>query len=340
MLQWSALTQPPKLRMTEAPKYNEEAADLPCVSLRSKSKSSSSNNNKSTPLAHSPMPRTIIDLLARQVFITMPAKAAGSSLKEFAKKCVKRNDPDNFINNPTLVRNFLTISSELPSIIASHLYVGDEPLLDLIKHASFRDTIIIYVHREETERLLAGIKQVLSDLVCEKVTCKIGVDVLTEFNMYSNRTHCILDERPVVSLIEKRVHEIGMGAPEILTCRTYDSIKENAPNMLFMNYKQANKLQRVLANHHCPELLAEGGVVEANLASQKSRTVFLRLSNTKEHRIVDLDTWLSNKRGLLEWSLKLKRNTSCQAKTKHMEDDLFACPEQILEVDPAVVNKW
>ena len=40
-----------------------------------------------------------------------------------------------------------------------------------------------------------------------------------------------------------------------------------------------------------------------------------------------LDAWLHAKGDLLEWSLKLRKNATCQAKTKHMEDKLFACPD-------------
>lgn len=105
-----------------------------------------SGNNTGISSAYSAIPKTLDDLLYRhkQVFVAMPAKAAGTSLKEFTKKCMKRNDPDNFINAPIQVRKFLTASYGLPSIIASHLYTGDQPLIDLIQHASSRDAIIIY----------------------------------------------------------------------------------------------------------------------------------------------------------------------------------------------------
>jgi hypothetical protein len=39
-----------------------------------------------------------------QVFITMPAKSAGTSLKTFVRKCVKPQMPDNHINYYKLVR--------------------------------------------------------------------------------------------------------------------------------------------------------------------------------------------------------------------------------------------
>ena len=154
-----------------------------------------------------------------QVFITMPAKAAGTSLKRFTKKCMKQEMSDNFINRPNLSKNFLTDSFELPSIITSHLYT-DQPLVDLAQHGT-RQTLIIHVHRDETERLLSGIRHLLTSRVCEK---KRRTDI-EEFNISRNETHCILNEGPVVKLIENRVDEIGFGSPEILTCKAYEAIE-------------------------------------------------------------------------------------------------------------------
>eukprot|EP00957_Ditylum_brightwellii_P022976 1734066-Ditylum_brightwellii.AAC.1 len=54
---------------------------------------------------------------AEQVFITMPAKSAGSSLKDFVTQCMNV-DPwigqDNFINGAPLVNKFMTDSLHLP----------------------------------------------------------------------------------------------------------------------------------------------------------------------------------------------------------------------------------
>ena len=267
---------------------------------------------------------------SRQVFITMPAKAAGTSLKRFTSKCTSKqqNVPDNFINNPTLSKNMLTDSFQLPSIIASHLYIGDKPLVDLVQHST-RQTLIVYVHRDETERLLSGIRHVLTSRVCSperRVRSTVGGDTL--FNIALNDTHCTLDEVAVVDLIEKRLGEVGMGSSDILTCKAYEAIEQNAPNMIFMHYTQANKLQKLLAKHHCPELVEETS--RENTAKGKGMEVYLRLKKGKD--IVNLDDWLKEKSLLLEWSLKLKTHASCQAKTRHMEDVLFACTDQTVKV--------
>jgi hypothetical protein len=263
-----------------------------------------------------------------QVFITMPAKAAGTSLKQFTKKCMKQKTRDNFINYPHHPKNFLTDTFELPSIITSHLY-SDQPLVDLAQQGT-RQTLMIYMHRDETERLLSGIRQVLTS-ICAQGKNK---DVIVE----GNQTHCILSEGAVVKFIENRYNEIGGGSPEILTCAAYEAIEQNAPNMIVVHYEQANKLQKLLAKHHCPELLEELPT-KANVSKEKSLAVYLRLQKGGED-VVNLDEWLHKKSAVLEWSLKLKKHASCQAKTRHMEDDLFACSDQTIKVSSTNIKCW
>ena len=100
----------------------------------------------------------------KQVFITMPAKAAGSSMKTFTSQCTKSHPPDNFINHDRMKKAFFANNYVLPPIIASHLYI-DAPLVHLVK-SSTRKTLIIYIHRDESERLISGIKMVLMSRIC------------------------------------------------------------------------------------------------------------------------------------------------------------------------------
>jgi len=159
-----------------------------------------------------------------------------------------------------------------------------------------------------------------------------------EFTIFRNETHCILNEGPVVKLIENREEEIGFGSPEILTCKAYEAIEQNAPNMIVLHYKQANKLQKLLAKHHCPELLEEP-LIQVNVAKEKRLTVYLRLQK-RGGAVVNLDKWLHEKSAVLEWSLKLKKHVSCHAKTRHMEDDLFACSDQTIKISSMDIKRW
>jgi hypothetical protein len=55
---------------------------------------------------------------------------------------------------------------------------------------------------------------------------------------------------------------------------------------------------------------------------------FVQLMNTEQ--LVSIKEWLKVKSNHLEWSLKLKAGTSCQAETNMMEKDLFSCPDETI----------
>ena len=267
----------------------------------------------------------------KQVFITMPAKAAGSSMKYFTRQCTKSYPPDNFINHDLKnlrKKTFFADNYELPSIIASHLY-NDAPLVHLVK-SSTRKTLIIYIHRDESERLISGIKMVLMSRICN-----FSYGDPKKYGVERNGSQCILDEEPVIDLIERKEEEIGFGASNVLTCDAYKSIEENAPpHMLFVHYKQANKLQKLLAKHHCPDLL-EAPALQRNVATDKQIEVSLRIKNST--KIVKLSEWFDKKQGWLEWALNMRKEASCQSKTRDMEDVLFSCPDGAVKL---FKNEW
>jgi len=221
---------------------------------------------------------------SKQVFVIMPAKAAGTSMKEFTAKCMKREEQDNFVNHKGWKKELLTKSLRLPSLITSHAY-SENPMVDLATHAS-RQTLIIYIHREETSRLISAIKQVAIGYVCKErptiiriLRQQYGVD-LSNFHFQNNQTHCSFDEGLIPQLVEKGVFEIGMGASRTLSCNAFDAIEQNAPNMVLVHYKQANKLQKLLAKHHCPDLLLdskEWKPIEANVDVKKTKEVYLQI---------------------------------------------------------------
>ena len=118
----------------------------------------------------------------------------------------------------------------------------------------------------------------------------------------------------------------------MLTCETFESIKDNCPNLVFMNYKQADQLQKLLAKHHCPNFNEE---VRVNVGSDKKMTVSVVLGgsgNNVNGTIVPLEEWLLFKAPILEYSLKLKSDVSCQATTRKIERELFACADQTLGI--------
>lgn len=275
----------------------------------------------------------------KQIFIAMPAKAAGSSLKNFTGKCMKRNMRENYINfGPEGRKHYLSDYVHPPSIITSHFYT-DEPLVHLSKYP-IQNALTIYVHRDETDRVISGIKEVLLGYICVTRPPHFTVEGATkQFNMLINETTCILDEAPSVKLIETRFAEVGFGANDILTCNSYNAMIENDPNMVFINYKQANRLQKLLAKHHCPELLKEKPSMRNN---GKPVSLYLRLEKKEENGndLISIEDWLKEKSGVLEWTLKLRKAATCQAKTKHMQEAMLRCPDQTLRVDSYDLKKW
>jgi len=267
------------------------------------------------------------DLIAnsKQIFLTMPAKAAGTSLKKFTNKCMKTVMPgDNFhINDPEISKKYFTDSFQLPKIITGHVYKA-QTLIDLIQHTS-RDTLLIYVHRDETARLRSAIQQVTSQYCAND----FGQLDPTTLNFSLNETHCMFDEGPFLeSVIQKKRREIGWGAPRILNCEVYDAIEQNAPNIVFVHYKKVDRLQKLLAKHHCPELLEAEHQNEA--INKKQITAVIRLD--KDKREVQLSSWLEAKGEMIEWALKLKRGITCQAKFRKIESDLLQCADEIIRV--------
>mmetsp|Transcript_65045 Transcript_65045/g.96079 ORF Transcript_65045/g.96079 Transcript_65045/m.96079 type:complete len:376 (+) Transcript_65045:32-1159(+) len=275
---------------------------------------------------------------ARQVFITMSPKGGGSSMNTFTRRC----------NNITKVRQFgfignddqkelLAGSMQVESIISSH--VGkDTGLIRLAMYPS-QKTLMIHIHREEGERVISAVKMI-SDHMC-KIKYPKGDRHQRVYNktvITKNETHCILDTETMVDLIAKGHREVGAGAPKLLTCKLYDALQENAPQLVFLNYKQIDKLQTLLAKHHCPELLDELPI-KINVADDKEQKIFLYDGN-HEKGAVRIEEWLDAKGPVLEWALNLRSEASCQAKTIHMEDELFGCPDEALKVTPEIIKKW
>jgi len=270
-----------------------------------------------------------------QVFITMCAKCAGTSMKLFTSKCTNFDSPDNFlIHNNNRKEEFFTNSYELPSIITSHMS-SSAPLLKLIKLGT-RNTVIIYIHRDETDRIISAIRHVLKLRVCSEMKIVSG-DKKRQFGIVQNKTHCVLDEQPIVTLIKARYGEMGYGGPEILNCDTYKAMEDDSnAKIVFVHYKQVNQLQKLLAKHHCPKLLENSLPI---IKQVNKLSVFLRLKNGGSGTtVVNIEDWFLKKRNLIEVLVMAEKldnggtNLSCKTKTKFIEDDMFLCADETAQL--------
>jgi len=259
----------------------------------------------------------------RQVFVIMPAKNAGTRFKEFTKACMAEKDSwaslNNSLNQRKNFKKMLQNSFEMPTLISSHVYTS-ELFMELVKHAT-DDSLIIYVHRNGTDRLRSAIGHVSKQRECAEQT-KQGLQ-------HANGP-CILKEGEVLDFIAARKAEIGTSETRVLTCDTYESIEANAPNMVFMNYVQVDKMFQLLAKHHCPGQKA----VHLNTLSLRNsqRAVMVELENSTRNgdTSVDLQDWLDAKMDLIELGLGLKNDVSCQATTRKMQHDLFSCQDETI----------
>jgi hypothetical protein len=283
-------------------------------------------DNQSAPSKTSFKSMDVILNETNQVFITMPAKAAGTSMKSFTKKCMNLILRDNLLNWKETIENALTTSYELPSIIASHLY-SDRPFMSLVKGAT-RETLIIYIHREELPRIRSAIKHVLISRVCVRDKLGTGLMEKYHFDIERNDKKCIIDEESLLKLIKGRVHEVGYGAPEILTCGYFDAIAQNIPsNLMIVHYNQADKLQKMLAKYHCPHLVKDLPIAENVASNKKAIKLLVRLkSNTS--RSVIFEEWFDKKQNLMLWALDSNAKIDCKSKITDMEDHLFSCPDE------------
>jgi len=139
---------------------------------------------------------------------------------------------------------------------------------------------------------------------------------------------CQVEEGALIKAIKEKRNEIGIGNTQILTCESYDCILDNNPNLVFLHYKQSSQLQKLLAKHHCPGV--EYSV--KNVGSGQGAVSVVLQGNNVNGQVVSLDDWLGAKQSMLEMSLLLKETISCQATTQDIEHELFACPNEALQI--------
>ena len=262
----------------------------------------------------------------------MPAKAAGTTLKAFSKSCMdSANTPsfqfyDNIANKPEDMKEALTNQLEMPTLVTSHM--NDSSFISKLMEHATRDSLVIYIHREETSRLLSSIREIISSRHCFNIREQEQYDLRTP-GVATFGDHCQVQEKTLMKLIEKGEAEITFGGPTLWTCQTYESVRENRPNMVFLNYKQVSKLLKLLSKHHCPEISSD---VRENVGGEKQHVSVVLGGPKNRGDMVDLDDWLQAKKNLVEYVLNIKTKGSCQSTIREIEDRLFACPSETLQV--------
>jgi hypothetical protein len=80
--------------------------------------------------------------------------------------------------------------------------------------------------------------------------------------------------------------------------------------------------------------------MESNVDVKKRKQVYLQMGEKNTN--VNLDDWLKEKRNYIEYALSTRagKNKSCQSKVRRMEDDLFACKDEVLQIASLNLKSW
>ena len=265
---------------------------------------------------------------ASNVIVVMPAKAGGSTMKRFIQHCYPDIEYDERpFHTRTGLQKFISSSLDLPKLIHSHIIDSDH-LIRLIKTVP-DDFLIIFVYREESDRKVSALKQVLDYRGCSR---KDRYKTLQP-TIKRNETHCVYEDEEEIlkSAVGEGIFEIGRNINGILSCDTHDAIEDTNPNLMMMSVSQINQLQPILAKYHCPEILPKLPI-NWNIASDKKEWVYVR---TRENGAeVKLEEWAKSKKQFLDWAYNTDEEIQkfCRAKTRKLQNEMNRCNDQLIDL--------
>ena len=275
------------------------------------------------------MNRRVAD--ASNVIVVMPAKAGGSTMRRFINHCypgIEYNERP-FHTNTGLhkLQSFISSSLHLPKLIHTHI-AFDSILIRLIKTVP-DDFLIIFVYREESDRKVSALKQVLDDRLCGRK----DPHKTLQPTIKRNETHCVYEDEEEIlkSAVGEGIFEIGRNINGILSCDTHDAIEDTNPNLMMMSVSQINQLQPILAKYHCPEILPKLPI-NWNIASDKKEWVYVR---TRENGAeVKLEEWAKSKKQFLDWAYNTDEEIQkfCRAKTRKLQNEMNRCNDQLIDL--------
>lgn len=258
------------------------------------------------------------------VILVMPPKSAGTSFKLFAKKCNSPKSLQEYSSNiygRNDMNELLTHSWDMPMILPSHFWVP-EKLAKLLRNVS-RKTLIIYSHRDETSRFKSAIKHVLTQW-CKGNTHGMPESPSKFFAKIDGDDFYLNETKFIDKVLKRPQNEMVMSTNALLTCETYQSMEEYAPNMIFVDYRNATKIQTLLAEKYCPNMTNTFEVTTP-------KTYKVYITREEDGESVLLSDWMEKKMPFVEWTLGLNDRASCLVKTRQMEDEFGSCEGGFLD---------
>jgi len=272
-----------------------------------------------------------------QVFLLPTAKAAGSSLHAFRKKCAPQtstlDQPFQQKDMQKMKEDFLLSNFQVPTLLSGHVQAKD--LIDTIATVP-KNTLLIYSHREESGRLASALKYVIKIRIINPIEKGLSGHMVewseqyqtdTQFKLEKNETHYFIPERIVVTLLKQQMIEIAYSDSKQLTCDVYKKVYNYSPNLVIMNYKQVSEIQILLASKHCPEISEQ--LPLATNQELSTQVVVKSDGGQTEHLLQD---WIGAKINVLQWSLDLQVRNECQGDTIKMEEALLSCPTEFIQI--------
>ena len=266
------------------------------------------------------------------VFIGMPVRSAEQTMGDFARMCSESKGIEYDFERLSHQWLGFTDQYELPSIVSKHFTRKDD--LPGIIQGSTDKTLIIYVHHQEKDRALGAIEFVLGYGLCGgNLDLKQSENSFTVYNTTDGTgTYCVVDESALVDIIDRQPEDVGFDQEVALPCSFHESIEENQPKMVAVNYKQVDKLQRILAKHHCPDILSRLDEETHNLNSEEETEVpvYIKLSSDTSKE-VPVSEWMETKRDYLALVFALHKKNKCRGEIKAIEEKISICNDEIIQ---------
>lgn len=268
---------------------------------------------------------------SKQIIIAMPAKASGTSMISFTTACTGKYLPGATFDREPLLNELLTYTYETPKIIANHFQDPKRKgMLRLVRSTS-DDTLVIILHRHETDRLVSSIREVLARYCQYFYEDKLEHGMDRYVHGFSgekdDNKKCVIDEKVLIDIIKDQVIEISISTNTIFGCDEFDAIEENKPNLLVVDYKKGNDLQMAIATKHCPDLIHQLPIHHNDGNDDRHNSIFVKLISG-ERENVPVNEWLTHKKEILEWTLDLHKESSCRGKVREMEKVLGQCEDE------------